>query len=56
MEKAKWIVAVNNVRPNTKKVYKTYKYAKRYAETMARKGYMVAMTNTLTGTWALVRV
>jgi uncharacterized tellurite resistance protein B-like protein len=56
-QKASWIVtAATNNGSRTQKVYKTFKYAKRYAETMARKGYIVAMTNTITGSWALVRV
>lgn len=56
MQKPAWIVAANCGGLRTQKVYKTFKYAKRYAETMARKGYMVAMRNTVTGAWALVRV
>jgi hypothetical protein len=56
MQKASWIVAANCGKLRTQKVYKTFKYAKRYAETMARKGHMVAMRNTATGAWALVRV
>jgi hypothetical protein len=55
--KASWVItAATPDGLRIQKVYKTYRYAKRYAETMARKGYMVAMTNTLTGAWALVRV